>query len=79
MRHRFVGVIRVELRNRHDAVIELESEHCLRDGPHVAYSLLRRLTVVGEDVHLDRSPDPIADDPHREDASEATEFLFELL
>ena len=79
VRHRFVGLIRVELRNRHDAVIELESEHRLRDGSHVAYGLLRRLAVVGEDVHLDRSPDPVADDPYREDASEAAKLLFELL
>ena len=75
----FFGVVRVELRNRHDAVIELESEHRLRDGANVAHCLLRRFAVVGEDVHFDRSTNTVADDAHRQDAAEPAEFLFELL
>ena len=34
---RRVLVVRVELRDRHDAVVELDAEHRLRNGSHVAH------------------------------------------
>ena len=60
-------------------MVELESEDRLRDGTNVADGLLRRLAVVGEDVHFDRSPDAVANDANRQNAAETAEFLFELL
>ena len=71
-------VVRVELRDRHDAVVELDAEHRLRDGAHVAHGLLRGLARVGEDVHLDRSAGPVADDPDGVDPGQAAELVLEL-
>ena len=75
---RRVLVVRVELRDRHDAVVELDAEHGLRDGSDVAHGLLRRLALVGEHVDLDRAARPVADDPDGEDAAQAAELVFEL-
>ena len=75
---RRVLVVRVELRDRHDAVVELDAEHRLRDGSHVAHRLLRGFARVGEDVHLDRSSGTVSDDPDRVDAGQAAELVFEL-
>ena len=75
---RSVLVVGVELRDRHDAVVELDPEHGLRHGSHVAHGLLRGLAGVGEDVDLDGTPRPIADDPDGVDTAQAAELVLEL-
>ena len=71
-------VVGVELRDRHDAVVELDAEHGLRDGTDVAHGLLRGLALVGEHVDLDRPAGPVADDPDGVDAGEPAELVLEL-
>ncbi len=75
---RSVLVVGVELRDRHDAVVELDAEDGLRDGSHVAHDLLRGLGGVGEDVDLDGTSGPIADDPDGVDTAQAAELVLEL-
>jgi hypothetical protein len=68
----------VELRDGHDAVVELESEHRLRDRAHIAHRLFRRLALIGEDVYFDRTTGAIADYPNRKDAAEPAQLVLEL-
>ena len=73
-----VLVVGVELRDRDDAVVELDPEDGLGHGADVADGLLGGLARVGEDVDLDRAAEPIADDPDGVDPAQAAELVLEL-